>query len=86
MNFKLIKMKKTVLILLVGLMGFIACKKYDEGPLISFTGKKKRISGTWHINDIIDERGASISFNKNNTMTLDKNGTVYVYYLKFRTL
>ena len=74
-------MKKTIFIFLVGLVSLTACKKYDEGPLISLRSKEKRLcSNIWHINEITDENTNSVSFNENNTMTFDKNGTMYVYY------
>ena len=73
-------MKKVILIVLVGTVVLTACKKYEENPLISLTGKEKRVCRTWHINEVTDERETPVSVNENNTMTLDKNGTMYVYY------
>lgn len=45
-------MKKTISILIISALLFSlfgSCKKYDEGPLISFRSKEKRMMGTWQI-------------------------------------
>lgn len=45
-------MKKTISILVISALLislFGSCKKYDEGPLISFRSKEKRLMGTWQI-------------------------------------
>ncbi len=44
-------MKKLYLIPLVTAILFSACKKYKEGPLISFRSVEKRITGTWQITE-----------------------------------
>jgi len=44
-------MKKVTLIILVGLISLTACKKYDEGPLISLRSKENRLCQKWKLYD-----------------------------------
>jgi hypothetical protein len=41
-------MKKLLLILFIPLL-FISCKKYEDGPSISFRTAEKRLSGKWRL-------------------------------------
>lgn len=43
------KMNKFVLGFLVIAVVFVSCKKYDEGPKISFRTKKARVVGNWDV-------------------------------------
>jgi len=44
-------MKKVTLIILVGLISLTACKKYEEGPLISLRSKENRLCQKWKLYD-----------------------------------
>ena len=71
--------KKSLLIALLIIFFFNSCKKYDEGPRLSWYSKKTRISGSWiywkvTYNDIDSTKNFLQS-----TIIFDKNGTfVYV--------
>ena len=43
------KLQSVISFLLVILVFMVSCKKYEEGPLISFTSKKERISNLWQV-------------------------------------
>lgn len=45
-------MKTTKYLTILGLIGLItlnSCKKYEEGPRLSFRSKKERVSNTWKV-------------------------------------
>ena len=67
-------MKKLFIILFVTTIVFSGCKKYKEGPLISFRTVTMRIMGTWQVTEYIsngvdslqyynDSCGANLSIN-----------------------
>jgi hypothetical protein len=73
-------MKKLLAISLIGifmLVGFNACKKYEDGPTLSLRSKKARVVGEWTIskaeNQGIDVSkqyaGFTLSFKDNDTYT-----------------
>ena len=54
-------MKKAVaLILIIGTLFPLlhSCKKYEDGPLISFRGKEKRLTGVWDLTESSSDSGA----------------------------
>lgn len=66
-----------------------SCKKYEEGPALSFRSKKERVAGTWEVTTVI-QNGMEIpagpvsmtwEFNKNGTYirksTNLETGTIY---------
>ena len=73
-------MKKTVLFILVAFVGMAACKKYEEGPFISFRSPEKRLCKTWYLKELTDQDNNSYDVNENTTATFDKNGNVYIHY------
>ena len=55
-------MKPILFALTLFTLAFSSCKKYDDGPLISFKSKKERIANTWKVgkairngNDVTDD-------------------------------
>ncbi len=44
-------MKNAIFIFLIFIIVLSGCRKYKEGPLISFRSPEKRISGTWQITE-----------------------------------
>jgi len=45
-------MKKAIIYLSLLLMMATACKKYEEGPLISLRTKEKRLCQTWNLEEV----------------------------------
>jgi len=50
----------------------VSCSKYQDGPLISFRKKEKRLAGTW-------KHSAFIYINQNLTVTTNLPETKYTY-------
>ncbi len=78
-------MKYKALILLISFsfagLFFLSCKKYDEGPLVSFRTKMNRITGTWIITEISRDGSVIQEFNTDNNnieITLEKDETGYI--------
>lgn len=73
---------KNIIIVLIALIALISCKKYDEGPLISFRSKVNRLTGKWKMTndtaEIFWELTKEQVFNEililENKDTLQKNG------------
>ena len=55
-------MKKLFLIAIVTTIVFSGCKKYKEGPLISFRAVEKRITGTWQITEFTSDGVDSLQY------------------------
>ena len=65
-------MKKAVaLILIIGTLFPLlhSCKKYEDGPLISFRGKEKRLTGVWDLTESSSDSGAVPDSLVCNTLT-----------------
>jgi hypothetical protein len=68
--------------LLMSVLLFSSCGKYDEGPALSFITKKERISNIWRINYVEDNdpTGAGYPYSLDRfqeagiVITLEKNG------------
>ena len=90
-------MKKLASIFLIFIITIIAltfdsCKKYEDGPLISFRSKKARVVGLWNFRQVIingqdrtsDVQYDNIGFDKNDgafySSTNSKNGDVATLY------
>lgn len=82
-------MKKSYTLLIALLFTVVAltsCGKYDEGPAISFTTKKERISNIWKVNYVEDngpgQPGYPVTldmFDRNGLiLTIEKNGRAKV--------
>lgn len=52
-----------------------ACKKYEEGPLISLRSKKERVSNTWKVDRYFEDGNEKDSpYPDDHTLKLDKDG------------
>lgn len=51
MNMKKSKVHGFFIILLLTLPFLESCKKYEDGPLISFQSRKKRVANTWKVDN-----------------------------------
>jgi hypothetical protein len=56
-------MKHTICILLILSLFFAGCRKYEDGPSISFRTKEKRLIGSWLCEN--ENRKTMLSFEKN---------------------
>ncbi len=73
-------MKKGILrlsvVLLVSIMTFSGCSKYEEGPSISLRTKKARMANEWvYEKYIVNGVDQDISYFADFVMTLEKDGT-----------
>ena len=76
-------MKKTTItiISIIAVLLFTECKKYQDGPLISFRSKKSRVEGTWNYDKVLVNNedktaevvGAEIEFATDGTFTCKRN-------------
>jgi len=73
-------MKKLSIYLVLVLIVFSACKKYDEGPLISLRSKEKRLCQKWDLQKVIyDGEDESIGDDMNYYYwDIKKDGTIDV--------
>jgi len=82
---KLIKMKKLLaFIFLSSVLFFTECKKYPEGPAISFRSKKERIANTWKVNALyingVDSAAYYNNILKDYTVSMSKSGSYTISY------
>lgn len=80
-------MKKVVIITLVVAFAVASCKKYPDGPDISFRSKAERLSNTWVIDQYF-ENGVNKTTDfknlaKDYVMAIDKGGS---YSLSYKVL
>jgi hypothetical protein len=55
-------MKKFYLLFLLPLC-FVSCKKYEDGPAISFRSVEKRLAGKWRLTDILyNDKDISVAY------------------------
>lgn len=68
-------MKKTISIFIIStllVILFNSCKKYDEGPLISFRSKAKRLYGSWDISKaMVNDIDSTILFSSYTDATVN---------------
>lgn len=82
-------MKKLLaFIFLVSVLFFTECKKYPEGPYISFKSKKERIANTWKIDALlingVDSAAYYNNLLKDYTLTMSKSGSYTIsYYVSY---
>lgn len=71
-------MKKPLLFLIITLVAvsFIACKKYEEGPLVSLLTKKQRLDGEWGL-VLVKNKGVDVTefYPDDHAYIFDKNGS-----------
>jgi hypothetical protein len=75
-------MKKYVLLLSIGIAVFMAtgCKKYEEGPAISFRSAKSRIEGDWIlVSGTIDGENAFKTETTTSSLYTPSCGTFDIY-------
>ncbi len=71
-------MKKINILFVVAIIAsvmFCGCKKYDEGPTITFRSNVKRITGEWKMTKST-RNGVALSFNANDRYKINKDGTM----------
>jgi hypothetical protein len=56
-----------------------SCKKYEDGPLVSFRTKKTRITGVWKLDKIIVNGVEKNDDNFFYWMNINSNGEVVLY-------
>lgn len=73
-------------------MLFSACKKYDDGPAISFESKKKRLSNVWIIEKVYETPQGGTKTDKtadyknyyvSYVMNIEKNGGYSISYFPY---
>lgn len=75
----MIKEKISFLILLVLIVTSNSCKKYDEGPGLSFRSKKERVANDWIIEKAIDKGYDVTKYYSNYKYKYKVNGTYEIY-------
>ena len=83
-------MKKIVSLALIALLAvgsFTSCKKYEDGPTISFASKKSRVVNTWKIDEEIydgntvtltaDQKAATVEFKKDGSVVYTSGSMSY---------
>lgn len=75
----------TAAVCLTMVLCFSACKKYDDGPLISLTSREERIANTWVIDKAIED-GADVTTSYDNyvlTLTTAHGASLSAQYVLF---
>lgn len=78
-------MKKLLAFIFLGsVLFFSECKKYPEGPSISFKSKKERIANTWKIGALlingVDSAAYYTNILKDYTIAMSKSGSYTITY------
>lgn len=79
-------MKKLIVLfsMITSVLILTECKKYPDGPSISFRSAKERVSNTWKIEKLIKNNVDSTSYYtnllKDYTATLSKSGSYTISY------
>ncbi|MBI3520359.1 MAG: DUF5004 domain-containing protein [Bacteroidetes bacterium] len=77
---------KTLLafIFLSSILLFTECKKYPEGPAISFRSKKERISNSWKVSELkindVDSTAYYTNILHDYTLNINKSGSYTITY------
>ena len=84
------KLKKQVYIIILITVIFSACKKYPDGPLISFRSKLNRIEGKWNVDKFyVDGIDSTESFNQNLALKIEftkkKYGSKHSYAIYYES-
>jgi hypothetical protein len=53
---------KKILYIILSIVIFLGCKKYEEGPLISFRSVTQRIEGKWRVTEYISNGIDSLKY------------------------
>ncbi len=59
-------------------LGSVSCKKYEDGPGLTFRSAEKRATGTWNITEIEDGGDATGYYTFNEDGTMAGVGTAYI--------
>jgi hypothetical protein len=70
------KMTKYLIIVAASFMMVSACKKYPDGPTVSFLPKKERIEGKWVANKVVYNSTDSTSVYKSHVWEFTRNYSV----------
>ena len=62
------------------LLGTTACKKYEEGPGISFRSKAERVANTWLIDQYVGADGDIDKETDSDTFVFTKDGKASITY------
>lgn len=72
-------MTRNITILLLLSFLFVGCKKYEEGPGLSFRSKNDRAINIWTFSKVLDGGGTDVTTNYDGWLiSLDENGTVLI--------
>lgn len=75
-------MLKQLFILMIGLVGFAACKNYEEGPYFSLQTKKARVTNTWEVEAAVDAENSDITIELNfYQFKFDGDGAAHIFIL-----
>jgi len=71
------KNKKSIFISILFILTIFSCTKYEDGPVITFRGKKVRLEGTWkYQSKILIDQDIEVTENLPTTLyTYSKDGT-----------
>lgn len=62
------------LAVIVSLAGLQGCKKYEEGPYISFLSKEARVTNTWHAKNVLRDLDDYTPWFEDMTIDLREDG------------
>lgn len=70
------KSRKTVLVAMgILIISITACKKYPDGPLISFRSKTERVANNWRVGQALDNGSDVTSSYNKYELSLTKGGS-----------
>ena len=74
-------MKQIIPILFLLAIVFSSCKKYDEGPALSFRSKRERAINIWTFTSVSDHSGNDLTANYNNWIfSIDENNNLLIQW------
>ena len=73
------KMKKLTIYLSLLLIIASACKKYEEGPLISLRSKEKRLCQTWNLEEVTKDGEAIVNSDLSYKWKFHEDGNFTLY-------
>lgn len=76
-------MKKYLILLIVGISAALvpSCKKYEDGPRLSFKSKKSRVANEWKYEQVTSSNGANLTSSyANNFVEFKKDGSYIMTY------
>ncbi len=70
--------------LIVFSLSFSSCKKYEEGPGLSFVSKKERVANDWAFKSAIEDGSDVTEYYTGAKLTLDKSGNAALKILEIQ--